>query len=175
MNVINEKYQKQILHSHRYVSHRRLTVWSYMYTKISLSHAHTTSHTHAQTHTHTHTIKQARPSSRSAHSGYLWGVYFSWSFLGPTKQTKEEGQEHHLHLGTLVVLLEKLRVSWLLERLWIGSTFYRIHLLAEYMLIKQWLITRSWWPKRDPLISWLAAEHFGILCFLYKPCVISFT
>ena len=40
-------------------------------TQKYLSHTHTATHTHAQTHTHTHTIKQARPSSRSAHSGYL--------------------------------------------------------------------------------------------------------
>ena len=103
---------------------------------------HTHTHAHRHTHTHTHTLKQARPSRRSPHSAYLWGVYLSWTFLGSTNQTTEESQEHDLHLGILVaLLLEKLRASQLLERLWIGCTFYRIRLLSEYMMIRQWSVT----------------------------------
>ena len=55
---------------------------------------------------------------------YLWGFRLSWSFLGSTHQTKEKSQEHSLHLVTLVILpLQNLRVSQLLERLWIASAF----------------------------------------------------
>ena len=130
----------------------------------------TCTHSRAHTHAHTHTIKQARPSSRSAHSGYLWGVYLSWSFLGGTNQDKDKTQEQNLHLVSLVLfLLDKRRAPQLLERMWIGSTFYRIRLLAEYLSIKQWLITGWRWPKCNLRTSWLAAEHFGILCFLYNP------
>ena len=133
--------------------------------------------THNHTHTRTHTHNQTSKTFKQISSFWvpLRGL-FQLEFPGPHKPDQGGESGTPPSSWTLVVLLlEKLRVSWLLERLWIGSTFYRICLLAEYMLIKQWLITRSWWPKGDPLISWLAAEHFGTLCFLYNPCVISST
>lgn len=125
-----------------------------------------------QTLTHTHTLKQARPSSRSAPSAYLWGVCLSWSFLECTNQDKS--QKQNLHLLTLI-LLQNRRVPQLLERMCIGSTFYRTCLLAEYIMISQCLMTRRRLHRCGLLTSWLAAEHFGILCFLDNSCVTPFT
>ena len=86
------------------------------YTQIYFCHMHTQPRTHTCTHTHTHTIKQARPSSRSAHSGYLWGVYLSWSFLGGTNHDQDKTQQQNLHLVSLVLfLLDKRRAPQLLR------------------------------------------------------------
>lgn len=140
----------------------------------NICHMHTQPHRlkHANTHTHTHTLKQARPSNRSAPSAYLWGVCLSWSFLECTNQDKS--QKQNLYLLTLI-LLQNQRVPQLLERMCIGSTFYRTHLLAEYIMISQCLMTRRRLHRCGLLTSWLAAEHFGILCFLDNSCVIPFT
>ena len=52
----------------------------------------------------------------------------SWA----THQTKEQSQEHNLHLAVpVVLLLSRLRVSQWLERMGIGATFYRIVMLAQ--------------------------------------------
>ena len=148
---------------------------SYKQEYLCHMHTPTTSHTNTHTHTHTHSNKQDLLSYQLILGTCEGSISAGVSWAAQTR-TRIRVSNRNLRLVIhLVLLLQKVRVCYLLDRLWIGSTFYRIRLLAEYVFIKQWLITGSRWAKCNLLTSWLAAEHFGILCFLYNPCVISFT
>ena len=82
----------------------------------------------------------------------------SWS--AQTRPKTRLSSRIFILLALIILLLEKLRVSQLLERMWVCATFYSIRLLVQHMMNQQLFIIRPWLHINHLTISWLAVELF---------------